>query len=210
VVFEPRMLLLDEPLAALDKQLRDSMQLELKRLQQRLGITTVAVTHDQVEALTMADTVAVMCDGHIEQVTSPEDLYLRPATRFVATFLGEANLLPVRGGELTGFGRLPGQARSGLAVLRPEHLSIGDADSALEAEATVEERTFQGARLRLRVRMRSNPDQVLTLAETAGGGAPEAAVGDEVRVSVRPDAVHLIPDEAEQAPSDAGPVPTCP
>ena len=81
VVFEPRMMLLDEPLAALDKQLRDTMQLELRRLQQRVGITTVAVTHDQVEALTMADEVAVMCDGRIEQVGSPEDVYARPAQR---------------------------------------------------------------------------------------------------------------------------------
>ena len=208
IVFEPRMLLLDEPLAALDKQLRDSMQLELKRLQQRLGITTVAVTHDQVEALTMADTVAVMNAGRIEQVASPEELYLRPATVFVATFLGEANLLAVEEGEIVGFGRLPGAAPAGRAVVRPEHVSVAasafDGVPAIEAEGTVEERTFQGARLRVRVRLRSHPDQVLTLAETVTSpDSSHLSVGDEVMVRVRLDAVHVIAEEGSDDPDAA-------
>jgi putative spermidine/putrescine transport system ATP-binding protein len=206
VVFEPRMLLLDEPLAALDKQLRDSMQLELKRLQQRLGITTVAVTHDQVEALSMADLVAVMRDGRIEQIASPSELYLRPATLFVATFLGEANLVPVEQGMLAAFGPLPGGPRSGQAVIRPEHLTLGadPDDQLLGADAVVDELTFQGPRLRVRVRLRSRPDVALTLAESTEPTGHPLAVGQEVRVRVRAANVHVI---EQPVPADGAPAP---
>ena len=91
LVIEPAMLLLDEPLGALDKHLRESMQVELRLLQRRLGITTVMVTHDQDEALTLADRIVVMRNGRLEQVGSPADVYQRPATRFVAGFLGVSN-----------------------------------------------------------------------------------------------------------------------
>jgi putative spermidine/putrescine transport system ATP-binding protein len=197
VVFEPRMMLLDEPLAALDKQLRDSMQLELRRLQQRIGITAVAVTHDQVEALTMADVVAVMRDGGIEQVGTPEDVYLRPSTVFVATFLGEANLLPVRDGELPGFGRIGAHA-TGRAVVRPEHIAIErePADARLDASATVEEVSFQGSRLRLRARLQAAPEIVLTLSESALTGTTLVHAGDRVQLALEAGAVHVIPDAA--------------
>ena len=91
LVIEPAMLLLDEPLGALDKSLRESMQVELRLLQRRLGITTVMVTHDQDEALTLADRIVVMRDGRLEQVGSPAEVYQYPATRFVAGFLGVSN-----------------------------------------------------------------------------------------------------------------------
>jgi spermidine/putrescine ABC transporter ATP-binding subunit len=93
IVFEPSVLLLDEPLGALDKMLREEMQVELRELQRRLGITTVFVTHDQEEALTMSDYVAVMREGRIEQIGPPRDIYERPRTRFVAGFLGASNFL---------------------------------------------------------------------------------------------------------------------
>ncbi len=93
LVNQPRALLLDEPLGALDLRLRRQLQLELKRIQQEVGITFVHVTHDQEEALTMADTIAVMNEGHIEQLGSGEELYERPRTEFVANFLGLSNLL---------------------------------------------------------------------------------------------------------------------
>lgn len=93
IVFEPDVLLLDEPLSALDKMLREQMQVELRQLQRRLGTTTVFVTHDQEEALTMSDQVAVMKDGQIQQTGAPRDIYERPATEFVATFLGASNIL---------------------------------------------------------------------------------------------------------------------
>jgi putative spermidine/putrescine transport system ATP-binding protein len=91
LVVQPELLLLDEPLGALDKSLRQSMQVELRRLQQRLGITTVMMTHDQDEALTMADQIAIMLDGSLEQTGSPTEVYQRPVSRFIASFLGAAN-----------------------------------------------------------------------------------------------------------------------
>jgi len=91
----PSVLLLDEPMAALDKQLRETMQIELKRIHEEVGVTTVAVTHDQTEAMTMSDRVAIMRDGLLEQVGTPEELYREPATLFAARFLGETNLVPV-------------------------------------------------------------------------------------------------------------------
>src|SRR5476649_2007572 len=101
IVFKPRLLLMDEPLGALDKQLRENLQLEMRRLHADLGITFIYVTHDQEEALTMSDRIAVMNDGLVAQVGSPEDLYDRPCDRFVASFIGESNFLPaiVRGME---------------------------------------------------------------------------------------------------------------
>ena len=99
IIFQPRVLLMDEPLSALDKQLREELQLEMKRLHRQLGITFVYVTHDQREALIMSDRIAVMNHGRIEQAGSPSDLYDRPATRFVAGFIGETNFIE---GEVVG------------------------------------------------------------------------------------------------------------
>src|SRR6187200_1299840 len=95
IVFEPRIVLMDEPLSALDKQLREAMQLELRRLHERLGTTTIYVTHDQREALTMSDRIAVINGGRIVQLGTPRDIYDYPATRFVAEFIGESSFLPV-------------------------------------------------------------------------------------------------------------------
>src|SRR3984893_2012028 len=103
IVNQPSVLLLDEPLGALDLKLRQQMQVELKSIQQRLGMTFVYVTHDQEEALTMSDRIAVMNQGRIEQVGSPTDVYERPATGFVAGFVGVSNLLfREAGGPLPG------------------------------------------------------------------------------------------------------------
>jgi putative spermidine/putrescine transport system ATP-binding protein len=93
IVFNPPLLLLDEPLSALDKKLRQQMQLEIKHIQEKIGITTVSVTHDQEEALTMSDRICVMNHGKIEQIDTPQGLYTEPKNRFVATFIGEINLL---------------------------------------------------------------------------------------------------------------------
>lgn len=196
IVFEPKILLLDEPLAALDKQLRDTMQLEIKRLQRRLDITTIAVTHDQVEALTMADIVAVMRGGYVEQVATPQEIYLRPKTLFVATFLGETNLVPVKDGSLLGFGQLPTN-RSGQAVLRPEQLvaaksTTSDGPPKLGAKATVEEVAFQGERLRTRVRLCSNPEIELTLAQQTHSSGEVAMAGSTVEVTLTANSVHIV------------------
>ena len=108
LALEPSLFLLDEPLSALDAKLREAMQVELRQLQQKLGITTVIVTHDQEEAMTMADVVVVMGDNRVQQLGAPLDVYRRPANRFVADFLGTNNFLPAKvasGGELEVLGR---------------------------------------------------------------------------------------------------------
>jgi putative spermidine/putrescine transport system ATP-binding protein len=161
------------------------------------------VTHDQVEALTMADVVAVMSDGRIEQVGPPDEVYLRPRTRFVATFLGEANLLPARDGELPGFGRVAGAA-SGQAVVRPEHVSVlpGDDDDVgrAAAAATIEDVNFQGARLRVRARLDAAPEVTLTLSESSIPGSAAVRPGDRVQLALEAGAVHVI-TEAGDAPA---------
>jgi len=139
LVLEPRILLLDEPLSNLDAQLRVRMREEVTAIQRRVGITTVFVTHDQEEALSIADRIAVMHDGVLEQVATPSELYARPATRFVATFIGTMNLLDARvdgrDRAVAGPFTLPLPAAHGLsdgaritAGVRPEEFAIGGAD----------------------------------------------------------------------------------
>ncbi|HJV44172.1 MAG TPA: ABC transporter ATP-binding protein [Bacillota bacterium] len=99
IVFSPPLLLLDEPLGALDKNLREKMQMEIKHIQEKVGITTISVTHDQAEALTMSDRICIMKQGRIEQVATPEEIYQRPKNKFVAEFIGEMNLM---GGQVVG------------------------------------------------------------------------------------------------------------
>ncbi|MFD2238427.1 ABC transporter ATP-binding protein [Aureimonas populi] len=126
----PRLFLLDEPLSALDAKLREAMQVELRQLQQRLGITTIVVTHDQREAMTMADRIVVMRSGRIQQEAPPVEIYRRPANAFVADFIGQTNLLPVEGNALLGMA-LPAAGPLGpLASVRPEDVSIRPAGEA--------------------------------------------------------------------------------
>jgi len=129
---EPRVLLMDEPLSALDAKLREDMQVELRLLQQRLKITTILVTHDQREAMTMADTVVVLADGRVQQVGAPGEIYRRPANRFVAAFFGLSNLIEVEavgggvrlGEHLLGLDDVPETGRLTLSI-RPEDVRIG-------------------------------------------------------------------------------------
>ncbi|NLU67353.1 ABC transporter ATP-binding protein [Streptomyces sp. HNM0574] len=157
----PRVLLLDEPLSALDAKVRLQLREEIRRIQLELGITTVFVTHDQEEALSMADRVAVMKDGRLEQCAAPAELYERPATPFVAEFVGTMNRLPgtVRedgtvalfGRALPVHGEVPAAGTEVDVLLRPESLSVGAADGAETAgeEVTVRVATFLGATTRL-------------------------------------------------------------
>jgi putative spermidine/putrescine transport system ATP-binding protein len=139
LVLEPQVLLLDEPLAALDPQLREEVQIELKQLQRALGITFLFVTHDREEALGMSDRVAVMRQGRIEQVGTPAEVFERPATRFAAEFLGAANFFPAA---------LAGSLEGGLVLVRPEKLRLfadRPADLGMPAvPVLVEERIYQG------------------------------------------------------------------
>ncbi len=127
IVNRPRLLLLDEPLSALDRNVRAQMQLELKRLQHEVGIAFVMVTHDQDEALSMADRVAVMEGGRVQQVATPEELYQRPANRFVAEFIGQSNVFdgePAPGGLAVGPRVLPGHGSGRYLIVRPEQVRI--------------------------------------------------------------------------------------
>ncbi len=144
IVFEPRVLLMDEPLSALDKNLREAMQIEIRRLHERLGVTTIYVTHDQREALTMSDRIAVMKDGQIAQVGSPVEIYDSPNTRFVGTFIGESFVLPLerRGDNVLLNGRPLAMAKSfdksissPCLIVRPERLClrVSDTDPAVNA-----------------------------------------------------------------------------
>lgn len=155
IVFKPAIMLMDEPLSALDKKLREHMQGEIRRLHDRLGVTTIYVTHDQREALTMSDRVAIMDGGKIAQIDTPHELYKRPRTRFVADFIGVSSFLPLetRGGITRCLGRTietaPGAAvpeGGSLLVLRPEsvRLSKGSMESGNTLSGIVETATFEG------------------------------------------------------------------
>ncbi len=133
LALSPRLFLLDEPLSALDAKLREAMQVELRQLQQKLGITTIVVTHDQREAMTMADTVVVMNGGHIRQAASPIEIYRKPADTFVADFIGSTNLIETRAdssGAATIFGHrvqglvLPAGAQKATISVRPEDVHL--------------------------------------------------------------------------------------
>jgi len=150
LVTEPSILLLDEPLGALDLNLRRQMQDELRKLQQREARTFVHVTHDQEEAMAVADMIVIMNRGRIEDAGAPEDVYARPRTRFAATFMGDSTILPARFGTdwaETALGRLPTSPRGGTAVaIRPENLRLSaDAGALPLGDMMVVDRVFQGA-----------------------------------------------------------------
>ncbi|MBV6287195.1 ABC transporter ATP-binding protein [Pseudomonas aegrilactucae] len=149
LVNRPRVLLLDEPLGALDLKLREQMQGELKKLQRQLGITFIFVTHDQSEALSMSDRVAVFNRGRIEQVDTPRNLYMRPATAFVAEFVGTSNVLR---GELA----LQLTASAQPFSIRPEHIRLSDsalADAGLQLSGVLHDIQYQGSTTRYELKL---------------------------------------------------------
>jgi putative spermidine/putrescine transport system ATP-binding protein len=179
LVVKPKVLLLDEPLGALDLKLREQMQVELKALQREVGISFIYVTHDQGEALSMSDRVAVFNLGRIVQIASPTDLYEAPRTRFVADFVGGANIVERGLAEKLG---LP----AGLYSLRPEKIALlRDGEAAAGgmavAGATVESVQYQGAVRRVQLRL----DAAL-LNATVPAGAGEVVPGAPVRVAFSP------------------------
>ena len=219
LVNHPKMLLLDEPLGALDLKLRRQMQIELKRIQDEVGITFVHVTHDQEEAMTMADTIAVMNAGHIEQLGTPVELYERPATAFVASFLGQSNLLrgSVQGGDgehrivVVGDAKLRVLARNapvdGAVQLgvRPEKVRLRAATGAPEGgmnvlEGVVTDRSFIGVSTQFLVRT-SWGDEV-GVSQQNDGEPLAAALGDTVRLEWDPQHTFVVSDTpaAERTP----------
>jgi spermidine/putrescine ABC transporter ATP-binding subunit len=193
IVFEPPVLLMDEPLGALDKRLREAMQVEIRHLQKSLGLTTVSVTHDQVEALVMSDVIAVLDRGVLQQVGPPLEVYRRPANPFVADFIGESNLLSGVIGEAAGEtdfrtgkgltvrvtdagGRPAGEPAH--VVVRPEAIRLGPAASRAvnRYEAEVLETHYVGDLVKYRLLVESGEELVAkTLAAASGPSWPVAA-----------------------------------
>ena len=203
IVNNPRVLLLDEPLGALDLKLRKQMQLELKRIQNEVGITFVHVTHDQEEAMTMADTIAVMNSGRIEQLGTPADLYERPQTAFVAGFLGKSNLLDATvsgegvvqlldGSELRA--RTNGNRGPVAIGVRPEKIRLGDA-GVNRLSGTVKESAYIGVATEVVVATSVGELTVFHQNVETGGGAP--APGSPVTLSWEPDATFVVDREKE-------------
>ena len=203
IVNNPRVLLLDEPLGALDLKLRKQMQLELKRIQTEIGITFVHVTHDQEEAMTMADTIAVMNQGRIEQLGAPNDLYERPRTAFVAGFLGKSNLLDATvsgegvvqlldGSELRA--RTNGNRGPVAIGVRPEKIRLGDA-GVNRLSGTVKESAYIGVATEVVVATSVGELTVFHQNVETGGGAP--APGSPVTLSWEPDATFVVDREKE-------------
>jgi len=193
LAIEPTVLLLDEPLSALDARVRTQLRAEIRSLQQRLEITTLFVTHDQSEALSMADRVGVMQSGRLEQLDTPENVYRRPTTQFVAEFVGAMNRLPGRIGDngevdvlgqrltlLNPNGHKPGQAVE--ALLRPEAIEVVP-DSA--GPGAVTDRTFLGSSVRLEVELDSGQKVLVESSSLSGHLKP----GDRIAVRILADSV---------------------
>ncbi|MBP0491920.1 ABC transporter ATP-binding protein [Pararoseomonas indoligenes] len=203
LVFDPALLLLDEPLGALDKNLRESLQIEIKRIQRSLGVTTIFVTHDQSEAMAMSDRIVIFEGGRIQQAGTPLEIYDRPVNDFVARFVGDSNLLPIcltdpaaGTGEIAGIGpvRIPAQPgrRAGEAatlLLRPEVLGLAAEGAPNTCRLAVETVVHFG-------------DSALVLGDVGGTplrarlpglAAQGISEGSEVALSWNPAAGHLIP-----------------
>ena len=218
LVLNPAVLLLDEPLGALDAKLRRSLKVELKALQERVGITFIYVTHDQEEALTMSDRLAVMNAGRIAQIGTPQEVYESPADAYVADFLGAANLLPVVVAErvpggasslklgdiaLTTSNEVPAEpGASAQAVIRPERVRVEEHGSAgaNRAPALVERVVYLGAATQVHLRLATGESlQAVVPNEDAAGWSQ----GTPVHVYLPADALRVLAGDAEPAPADA-------
>jgi len=209
IVIEPDVLLLDEPLSALDANLREDMRVELKAIQHRIGVTSIFVTHDQSEALAMSDKIIVMSAGRVEQVGAPEDVYNNPASEFVASFLGASNILEAKVAskdaksivlDAPHFGKIPlplaqaqrmGDASSGKLVVRAEKLRLTDKPGGagtVSANGVVEAVDYQGQIARYFVRVGDIQLQVLNMIESR-----PFAIGAEVSVVLKTADCALLP-----------------
>jgi putative spermidine/putrescine transport system ATP-binding protein len=196
IVIRPRVLLCDEPLAALDRKLRQSMQFELKNLQQQLGVTTIFVTHDQEEAMTISDRIAVMNAGRIEQIGSPREIYDRPTTRFVSDFIGEINLFAGewREGAFMVDGKAlpaPASTQAGKATMaiRPERIHLThNVEAALKGQ--VRTSTFVSGQMIYHIVLENGRE--LAVKEASSGVA--RPIGAEVGIDWDPDDVVILHD----------------
>ena len=197
LVFEPKLILMDEPLGALDKQMREQMQYEVKHLHERLGVTVVYVTHDQSEALTMSDRIAVLNHGVIQQVATPQGLYEQPDNAFVAQFIGENNrllgtvreidgqtcVIAVEGGEVRALAvNVGGVGSRSTLSLRPERVLIDPTPEHCPNifDARVEELIYHGDHTRARVRTCGSEDFIIKVPNAAG--PLRLAAGEQIKV----------------------------
>jgi putative spermidine/putrescine transport system ATP-binding protein len=202
---EPRSLLMDEPLSALDAKLREEMQVEIRLLQQKLKITTILVTHDQREAMTLADTVVVMAHGRIQQLGKPLDIYRNPANKFVATFIGMSNLIDVEiadarsvrfADRLIDVGTIPASAAAGGAAtlsVRPENVFVTrlPSDEAGGLPGTVTFVRDFGATIEARIACSGR--EIISISPSAQWAGMKAS--DEVSVRFAADACRVLPGE---------------
>jgi putative spermidine/putrescine transport system ATP-binding protein len=189
LVIQPRILLLDEPLSNLDAKLREDMQIELRQIQRTLGTTTILVTHDQSEAMALSDRIAVMNQGRVEQIAGPHEAYERPATPFVASFLGRTNVLPARGNGNGHWTSAAGAAPATITI-RPEKIAFAPAGQADALPGTVKTRIFQGNHWLYQID--SPAGLVIVIRQNTGEAVP--AEGEAVRLFWR------VEDTVLQAP----------
>ncbi|HEX2257962.1 MAG TPA: ABC transporter ATP-binding protein [Afifellaceae bacterium] len=212
IVNRPRLLLLDEPLSALDRQLRQSMQIELKNLQHTLGITFLYVTHDQEEALVMSDRIAVMNRGKVQQIDTPLEIYHRPANRFVASFIGVSNILSgrmkrseasattveTRSGIILRAVGDGGSADQDVSVLiRPEELevsAVASGDNRPSLEAIIDQVVFVGSELHIHAGL-ADGTKIVALDRRAAASTADWSAGQPVRLYYQPESLHVIPEE---------------
>ncbi|HEV7259153.1 MAG TPA: ABC transporter ATP-binding protein [Bosea sp. (in: a-proteobacteria)] len=205
IVFEPRIILMDEPLSALDKQLRERMQIELRQLHDRLGTTTVYVTHDQREALTMSDRIAVLERGRIAQIDTSRAIYDRPGSRFVAEFIGESSFLDVSvadgvccaAGSIVRAPKTPVLQGRCVMMLRPERLRIldgSDTEPMNRFEGKVQSAIYQGDTLLLQILLSDGSPVSLRMA-TRGDDAPPPAAGSPITVGIAVSDTVLLADD---------------
>ena len=193
LVNRPKVLLLDEPLGALDLKLRKDMQIELKRIQQQVGITFIYVTHDQEEALTMSDTIVIMDKGNIQQIGTPEDIYNEPKNAFVADFIGESNIIDgvmVKDKAVKMYGRLFPCLDAGFAenepvdvVIRPEDIDIVPVEQG-QLTGTVTNVTFKGMQYDIIVDFRGFKWLIQT--------TDHSPVGSKIGIKIDPDGIHVM------------------
>jgi putative spermidine/putrescine transport system ATP-binding protein len=206
IIFEPRLILMDEPLSALDKQLRESMQIELKRLHRKLGATIVYVTHDQREALTMSDRVAIMHKGRFVQIDTPEQLHDHPADSFVARFIGEATLLPVTrtsddtvtlGDAVLHTSRSVPQGKALSLAVHSEKLVVVDGSepqASNRLSGTVTETLYQGESIRVFLKLSSGGELSLRLPSNHAGRLHLKKPGEPIAVALHPEDTIVVPD----------------
>jgi putative spermidine/putrescine transport system ATP-binding protein len=209
IVFEPRILLMDEPLSALDKKLREQMQIEVRHLHQRLGMTTVYVTHDQREALTMSDRIAVIDRGRFRQIGKPRDIYERPESRFIAEFIGESQFLAIElhSGKAWHDGRpllvecIPDNSpRSSFLVVRPEKLVVlgpGDHSSMNIFEGIVQEVVYQGETSIVYVTL-SGGGELAFRRPARSDDSTVAELGAPIRLGLSPADAVIVPAETDR------------